>query len=48
MDEPRHTLGVGGGHMACAGKEAITVTLHSATNLPATWEGQVPWPYVVM
>ncbi|XP_064933140.1 coiled-coil domain-containing protein 33 isoform X5 [Columba livia] len=48
MDEPRHTLGVGGGHMACAGKEAITVTLHSATNLPATREGQVPWPYVVI
>ncbi|PKK25383.1 coiled-coil domain containing 33 [Columba livia] len=48
MDEPRHTLGVGGGHMACAGKEAITVTLHSATNLPATQEGQVPWPYIVI
>ncbi|XP_065498180.1 coiled-coil domain-containing protein 33 [Caloenas nicobarica] len=48
MKEPRHTLGVGGGHVACVGKEAITVTLHSATNLPATQEGRVPWPYVVI
>ncbi|XP_065703491.1 coiled-coil domain-containing protein 33 [Patagioenas fasciata] len=48
MEEPRHALGVGRGHVACAGKEAITVTLHSATNLPATREGRVPWPYVVV
>ncbi|OPJ70042.1 coiled-coil domain-containing protein 33 isoform D [Patagioenas fasciata monilis] len=48
MEEPRHALRVGRGHVACAGKEAITVTLHSATNLPATREGRVPWPYVVV
>uniref|UniRef100_A0A8C0AQI8 C2 domain-containing protein n=1 Tax=Buteo japonicus TaxID=224669 RepID=A0A8C0AQI8_9AVES len=38
----------GGGHVAHMGKEAITVILHSASNLPATREGQVPWPYVIV
>uniref|UniRef100_A0A663DYB0 Coiled-coil domain containing 33 n=1 Tax=Aquila chrysaetos chrysaetos TaxID=223781 RepID=A0A663DYB0_AQUCH len=38
----------GGGHVAHVGKEAIVVTLHSASNLPATREGRVPWPYVIV
>ncbi|NXQ91854.1 CCD33 protein, partial [Nyctibius grandis] len=36
------------GHVARVGKEAITVTLHGASNLPATREGRVPWPYVIV
>ncbi|KAM6125471.1 coiled-coil domain-containing protein 33 [Phoenicopterus ruber ruber] len=47
-EEPGHVPGAGGGHVARAGKEAITVTLHGASNLPATREGRVPWPYVVV
>ncbi|XP_075287410.1 coiled-coil domain-containing protein 33 [Opisthocomus hoazin] len=47
-DEPGHAAGAGGGHVARMGKEAIIVTLHGASNLPATREGQVPWPYVVV
>ncbi|KAM6308909.1 coiled-coil domain-containing protein 33 [Aegotheles albertisi] len=47
-EEPRHASGAGRGHMASMGKEAITVTLHGASNLPATLEGRVPWPYVVV
>ncbi|XP_061856405.1 coiled-coil domain-containing protein 33 [Colius striatus] len=47
-EEPGHTPAAGGGHVASMGKEAITVTLHSASNLPTTREGQVPWPYVVI
>ncbi|KAM6246341.1 LOW QUALITY PROTEIN: coiled-coil domain-containing protein 33 [Spheniscus humboldti] len=47
-EEPRHALGAGRGHVARVGKEAITVTLHSASNLPATREGRVPWPYVIV
>lgn len=34
--------------MAPMGKETITVTIHSASNLPATREGRVPWPYVIV
>uniref|UniRef100_A0A8C8AV98 Coiled-coil domain containing 33 n=1 Tax=Otus sunia TaxID=257818 RepID=A0A8C8AV98_9STRI len=45
-EEPRHAQVAGGGHMAHVGKEAITVTLHGASNLPTTRDGQVPWPYV--
>lgn len=47
-EKPGHTPAAGGGHMAHVGKEAITVTLHGASNLPATREGQVPWPYVIV
>ncbi|KAM9375087.1 coiled-coil domain-containing protein 33 [Phaethornis superciliosus] len=47
-EEPRHARGAAGGHVACVGKEAISVTLHSATNLPATREGRVPWPYIIV
>ncbi|XP_074773609.1 coiled-coil domain-containing protein 33 [Athene noctua] len=47
-EEPRHAPVAGGGHMARVGKEAISVTLHGANNLPATRDGQVPWPYVVI
>uniref|UniRef100_A0A8C8AWV3 C2 domain-containing protein n=1 Tax=Otus sunia TaxID=257818 RepID=A0A8C8AWV3_9STRI len=47
-EEPRHAQVAGGGHMAHVGKEAITVTLHGASNLPTTRDGQVPWPYVVI
>ncbi|XP_019327498.1 PREDICTED: coiled-coil domain-containing protein 33 [Aptenodytes forsteri] len=47
-EEPRHAPGAGRGHVAHVGKEAITVTLHSASNLPATREGRVPWPYVIV
>ncbi|XP_050165663.1 coiled-coil domain-containing protein 33 [Myiozetetes cayanensis] len=45
---PGHTSVSGGGHVAPMGKETITITLHRASNLPATREGQVPWPYVVV
>ncbi|XP_030353939.1 coiled-coil domain-containing protein 33 [Strigops habroptila] len=37
-----------GGHVARVGKESITIIFHGASNLPATREGQVPWPYVVV
>lgn len=47
-EEPRHAPGAGRGHVARVGKEAITITLHSASNLPATREGRVPWPYVIV
>ncbi|XP_010570545.1 PREDICTED: coiled-coil domain-containing protein 33 [Haliaeetus leucocephalus] len=47
-EKPGHAPVAGGGHVAHMGKEAITVTLHSASNLPATREGQVPWPYVIV
>ncbi|XP_051484480.1 coiled-coil domain-containing protein 33 [Apus apus] len=47
-EEPRPAGGAGRGHVAQVGKEAITVTLHGATNLPATREGRVPWPYVIV
>ncbi|KAM6301762.1 coiled-coil domain-containing protein 33 [Podargus strigoides] len=47
-EEPGHTLGAGRGHVAPVGKEVIAVTLHGASNLPATREGGVPWPYVVV
>ncbi|KAM6060446.1 LOW QUALITY PROTEIN: coiled-coil domain-containing protein 33 [Theristicus caerulescens] len=47
-EESRHVPGAGRGHVAPMGKEAITITLHGASNLPATREGQVPWPYVVV
>ncbi|XP_064524598.1 coiled-coil domain-containing protein 33 isoform X1 [Pseudopipra pipra] len=45
---PGHTSMAGGGHVAPVGKETITITLHGASNLPATREGRVPWPYVVV
>ncbi|XP_067161904.1 coiled-coil domain-containing protein 33 [Apteryx mantelli] len=35
-------------HVAHAGKEAITVTLHGASNLPAPQAGTAPRPYVVV
>ncbi|XP_054693395.1 coiled-coil domain-containing protein 33 [Grus americana] len=47
-EEPRHAPGASGGHVARVGKEAVTVTLHGASNLPATWDGRVPRPYVVV
>ncbi|KAM6196100.1 coiled-coil domain-containing protein 33 [Sarcoramphus papa] len=47
-EEPGHAPAAGRGHVARVGKEAITVTLHGASNLPATREGRVPWPYVVV
>ncbi|CAM9400582.1 unnamed protein product, partial [Bubo scandiacus] len=47
-EEPRHAQVAGGGHMAHVGKEAITITLHGASNLPTTRDGRVPWPYVVI
>lgn len=47
-EEPGHAPTAGWGHMAHLGKEAVTVTLHGASNLPATQEGRVPWPYVVV
>ncbi|XP_040456158.1 coiled-coil domain-containing protein 33 [Falco naumanni] len=48
MEEPEHVPVAGEGHVAPLGKEAITVTLHSASNLPTTQEGRVPCPYVVV
>ncbi|KAM6352638.1 LOW QUALITY PROTEIN: coiled-coil domain-containing protein 33 [Alca torda] len=48
MEELRHEPVAGEGHVARVGKEAITITIHGASNLPATCEGQVPWPYVVV
>ncbi|XP_056203373.1 coiled-coil domain-containing protein 33 [Falco biarmicus] len=48
MEEPEHVPVAGEGHVARLGKEAITVTLHSASNLPTTQEGRVPCPYVVV
>ncbi|KAM7102986.1 coiled-coil domain-containing protein 33 [Ciconia maguari] len=47
-EEPGHTPGASGEHVARVGKEAITITLHGASNLPATRDGRVPWPYVVV
>ncbi|XP_074012128.1 coiled-coil domain-containing protein 33 [Numenius arquata] len=47
-EELRREPVAGGGHVACVGKEAITVTIHGASNLPATRKGQEPWPYVVV
>ncbi|XP_054254951.1 coiled-coil domain-containing protein 33-like, partial [Indicator indicator] len=47
-EEAVHTPVGSGGHVASMGKEAITVTLHGASNLPPTREGLVPWPYVVV
>ncbi|XP_059680090.1 coiled-coil domain-containing protein 33 [Gavia stellata] len=47
-EEPGYAPAAGGGHVARMGKEAIAVTLHSASNLPATRDGRVPWPYVVV
>nr|XP_025971331.1 coiled-coil domain-containing protein 33 [Dromaius novaehollandiae] len=35
-------------HVARTGKEAVTVTLHGASNLPAPREGPAPRPYVVV
>lgn len=46
--EPGRAPTAGWGHVAHLGKEAITATLHGASNLPATQEGHVPWPYVVV
>ncbi|XP_075620982.1 coiled-coil domain-containing protein 33 [Balearica regulorum gibbericeps] len=48
MEEPRHAPGASGGHVARVGKEAISVILHGASNLPATRDGRVPRPYVVV
>ncbi|XP_053934216.1 coiled-coil domain-containing protein 33 [Cuculus canorus] len=47
-EEPGRAPVSGGGHLARVGKEAISVILHSASNLPATQEGRVPWPYVIV
>ena len=47
-EEPGHAPAAGGGHVAPVGKEAIAVTLHGGSNLPATREGRVPWPYVIV
>lgn len=35
-------------HLAPPHREAIAVTLHGATNLPACKDGSAPWPYVVV
>ncbi|XP_071424927.1 coiled-coil domain-containing protein 33 [Pithys albifrons albifrons] len=48
MEGPRHTPMAGGEHLARVGKETITIALHGASNLPATSEGRVPWPYIVI
>ncbi|CAM4623508.1 unnamed protein product [Caretta caretta] len=48
MDEPMRTSETNHWHLAHSGKESISVTLHSATNLPATRKGNVPWPYVTV
>ncbi|XP_064014245.1 coiled-coil domain-containing protein 33 [Pogoniulus pusillus] len=47
-EEPAGTAVGSGGHVASVGKEAITITLHGASNLPSTQEGHVPWPYIVV
>lgn len=35
-------------HLAPPHKEAIAVTPHGVTNLPACKDGSAPWPYVVV
>ncbi|KAM9515459.1 coiled-coil domain-containing protein 33-like [Guaruba guarouba] len=46
--DPSHAPVASGGHVAHVGKESITIIFHGASNLPATREGRVPWPYVVI
>uniref|UniRef100_A0A8C6BCY8 Uncharacterized protein n=1 Tax=Monodon monoceros TaxID=40151 RepID=A0A8C6BCY8_MONMO len=49
-EEPTNTFqNVGSviSHLPPSDKEVITVTLHGATNLPASKDGSEPWPYVV-
>ncbi|XP_044835894.1 coiled-coil domain-containing protein 33 isoform X4 [Mauremys mutica] len=48
MDEAVQTSETNHWHLAHSGKESISVTLHSASNLPATQKGNVPWPYVTV
>nr|XP_025039407.1 coiled-coil domain-containing protein 33 isoform X4 [Pelodiscus sinensis] len=47
-DEAARTSETNHWHLAHTGKESISVTLHGATNLPATQKGTVPWPYVTV
>ncbi|XP_040586061.1 coiled-coil domain-containing protein 33 [Mesocricetus auratus] len=35
-------------YLAPSNKETIVITLHGATNLPASKDGSDPWPYVVV
>ncbi|KAM4661646.1 coiled-coil domain-containing protein 33 [Amazona ochrocephala] len=46
--DPSHAPVASGGHVARVGKESIIIIFHGASNLPATREGRVPWPYVVI
>ncbi|XP_034639606.1 coiled-coil domain-containing protein 33-like [Trachemys scripta elegans] len=48
MDEAVQTSETNHWHLAHSGKESISVTLHGASNLPATQKGNVPWPYVTV
>ncbi|XP_067399316.1 coiled-coil domain-containing protein 33 [Emydura macquarii macquarii] len=48
VDEAVRTSETNHWHLAHCGKESISVTLHGATNLPATRKGNVPWPYVIV
>uniref|UniRef100_A0A674I8C1 Coiled-coil domain containing 33 n=1 Tax=Terrapene triunguis TaxID=2587831 RepID=A0A674I8C1_9SAUR len=48
MDEAAQTSETNHWHLAHSGKESISVTLHGASNLPATQKGNVPWPYVTV
>uniref|UniRef100_A0A8C4YRU6 Coiled-coil domain containing 33 n=1 Tax=Gopherus evgoodei TaxID=1825980 RepID=A0A8C4YRU6_9SAUR len=48
MDEAVQTSETNHWHLAHSGKESISVTLHNASNLPATQKGKVPWPYVTV
>uniref|UniRef100_A0A8C8RJT5 Coiled-coil domain containing 33 n=1 Tax=Pelusios castaneus TaxID=367368 RepID=A0A8C8RJT5_9SAUR len=48
VDEAVRTSETNNWHLAHCGKESISVTLHGATNLPATRKGNMPWPYVTV
>ncbi|XP_060030214.1 coiled-coil domain-containing protein 33 isoform X2 [Erinaceus europaeus] len=36
------------GHLSASNMETVVVTLHGATNLPASVDGSDPWPYVAV
>lgn len=46
--EPVLSAGINNWHVANSEKDAVTITLHGAANLPSTRKGHVPHPYVVV
>ncbi|XP_077174289.1 coiled-coil domain-containing protein 33 isoform X2 [Paroedura picta] len=48
LGQPAHSSGPNNQHLANSTKEAITVTLHGASNVPSTKRGQIPIPFVII